>query len=204
MPKTPARSIKGTLPTATYTNKGLVQGKGSNKTQQYLAGLPATDPGHQAFYREALNDIASPLDGKPMTYGGLQTALAGPSRAALLDAYAARNKMPRVTADQMQQMEFDAANTRMLARGAANPGAYAFPDAADAARRAPSTAQAIAHGNYAAADNASNAAVQAQRFADIAGQQNVMAAPGMAVRVVRGVAPAAAPVRVIRGNVASR
>lgn len=198
----PKRTIAGSLPTATYSNKGLVQGKGSNKTEQYLAGLPATDPGHQAFYREALNDIPHPLTGQPMTYGGLQQALAGPQRAAMLDAYAAHNKMPRVTADQMQQAEFNSANTRMLARGAANPGTLAFPDAADVARRAPSTAQAIAHGNYAAADNASNATVQAQRFADIAGQQNVMAAPGMAVRLMRG-APAA-PARTIPGTIATR
>ena len=114
--------------------------------------------------------------------------------------------MPRVTADQMQQAEFNAANTRMLARGAANPGAYAFPDAADVARRAPSTAQAIAHGNYAAPAGGAmqDAAALAQRYADQPVDAGVMAAPGMAVRLVRGVAPAPAPVRVIRGNVAAR
>lgn len=202
----PARTIVGSLPTSSYAAATAPQlrGKAGNKTAQYMADMLPTDPGNQAFYAEALNDIPHPLEaGKVMNYGQVQQLLNGPQRAAALDAYAAQNKLPRVSAAQMQQAMFEAAKPRLMARGAANPGEYAFPPSADAARRAPSTATGIAHGNFAAADQASNAAVQAQRFADIAGANSVMAAPGMSVRLVRG--PDTVPVaRVIRGGTASR
>lgn len=203
----PARVIKGALPRSNYaaSTTRLVQGQASNKTAQYLAGIQAHDPGQQGFYGEALNDIPHPLDaGRQINYHELQQVLNGPQRAQALDAYASANRLGKVSAEQMQQSLFDAARARLDARGAANPGVLAFPAAADSARRAPNTATAIAHGNFAPADEASNAAVQAQRFADIAGTTPVMAAPGMAVKLVRGAAPVAPAARVIRSNIASR
>ena len=63
--------------------------------------------------------------------------------------------------------------------------------------------QAIAHGNYAAPAGGAmqDAASLAQRAADMPAA-DMMAAPGMAARVLRG-APVAAP-RVIRGSIAQR
>jgi hypothetical protein len=212
MPKSPvaAKVIKGTMPTSTYarTLAPLVRGKGSNKTQQYLDGMDANDPGQQGFWREALTDIPHPLEqGRQVSYGGLQQLLNSNQRGAALDAYAQQAKLPKVTAAQMQQALFEQGKARLLERAAANPGQYAFPPAADSARRAPTTAQNIAHGNFAAAvgGEVTNAAVQAQRYADLSAAAPVMAAPGMAVRLVRGaVQPAPTPVRLIHGTIASR
>lgn len=196
MPKSPvaARTIKGTMPTSTYarTVTPLVRGKSSNKTLQYLDGMDANDPGQQGFWREAITEIDHPLEqGKQMSYGQLQQLLNSQQRSAALDAYAQQAKLPKVTAEQMQQALFEQGKARLLERAAQNPGQYAFPPAADSARRGPTTAQNVAHGNFAAADHGevTNAAMQAQRYADLGAVAPVMAAPGMAVRLVRGAAP---------------
>jgi hypothetical protein len=201
MPKepTPVRTIK-------YSNASQVQGKGSNKTMQYLQGMDSQDPGQQGFYREALTDIPHPLEaGKTVTYGGLQDLLRGPQKAAALDAYARLNRMDRTpTAEVYQAAAFEAAKQRMMQRGAANPGELAFPMSADAARRAPNTAMAIAHGNYAQPTGGAvvDAASQAQRYADQP-MQATYTAPGMPMKLVRGVAPAP-QARIIPGTIVSR
>ncbi|GAC1370966.1 MAG: hypothetical protein NVS3B25_19170 [Hymenobacter sp.] len=201
--KNPARSIKGTMPTGSYagTTRASVQGKGSNKTEQYLAAIGPNHPGQQAFYREALT-VPHPLQpGASMRYGELQDLLAGPQRGAALDAYAAAHRLPTATAAQMQQALFDQGHADLLARAAQHPGEYAFPPAADAALRAPVTATGIAHGNFEqpAAGQLQNAAALSQRFADLPTGQGAYVAPGMAApqpaparRVIRGAAPAIA------------
>ena len=206
MPKEPvAKVIKAALPTATYSTRGQVQGPGGNKTQQYLAALDPQDPGQQGFYREALS-VPHPMQaGQRMSYGQLQDLLAGPHKAAALDAYASANRLTSVSAAQMQQTLFDAGKADLLQRGAANPGVLAFPPAADAARRAPNTATALAHGNFATPANGAvqDAVALQQRYADQPADGAVMAAPGMPVRLVRG-APVATPARTILGSIAAR
>lgn len=207
-PNQPTRVIKAALPRSNYaaTTAPLVQGKASNKTAQYLAEMLPTDPGQQGFYGEALNDIPHPLQaGQRLNYRELQAVLNGPQRAQALNAYAAANRLGKVTAAQMQQAEFDQARARLDVRGAATPGSLAFPPAADAARRAPNTATAIAHGNYAQPQGGAvvDAAALAQRAADLPVDAGLMAAPGMAVKLLRGAAPAPAA-RVLRGNIATR
>ena len=206
--KKPARVIKGSLPSSNYaaSTTRLVQGKASNKTAQYLSEILPNDPGQQGFYGEALNDIPHPLDaGKQINYRELQQVLNGPNRAAALDAYAGANRLGKVSADQMQQAMFDQARARLDARGAANPGSLAFPMSADAARRAPNTATGIAHGDFVQPMGGAvvDAATQAQRYADQPADAGMMAAPGMAVRLVRGAPVAPAP-RVIRPAIATR
>ena len=210
-PPSPKRTIKGTLPSriGTYapTTARLVQGKSSNKTADFLADLDPHDPGQQAFYREALT-LPHPLEtGKQINYGQLQHLLNSPQRAAALDAYRVSNRLDRApTAEAYQQAAFDAAHRQLLQRGAANPDTLAFPPSAVEALRAPNTAQNIAHGNFAAAEGPqlTNAAIQAQRYADLGTAAPVMAAPGMTVRLVRGAAPTPAPVRTIPGTIATR
>ena len=205
--KQPTRVIKGSTPTSNYaaSTKPLVQGKSSNKTAQYLADILPNDPGQQGFYREALTGIPHPLQaGKTLSYGGLQDLLAGPQGAAAREAYGQANRMQRAPSiGQYEQAAYTAAHAQMVARGAANPGELAFPASADAARRAPNTAMAIAHGNFVAPEGGAvvDAASLAQRADDVAGSTPIMAAPGMAVRLVRGAAPAT---RVIPGSIVSR
>ena len=202
----PAKVIRGTMPTVNYAARMAAQVPGSNKTLQYLQGLDPQDPGQQGFYREALNDIPHPLEtGKQINYGQLQSLLHGQQRGAVLDAYAQQNRLARTpTADEFQAHAFAAAKDRMLARGAATPGELAFPQSADAARRAPNAATAIAHGNFVQPTGGAvvNAASLAQRSADLPADA-AYAAPGMAVRLVRGAAPVPLP-RVIPGTIASR
>ena len=198
----PARTIRSGSYAAGTTRQ--LQGKASNKTEQYLAGLDAQDPGNQAFYREALVGIPNPMQaGQSMSYGQLQDALAGPKRAAMLAAYAEQNRMDKTpTAQAYQQAMFDQARAQMLQRGAEKPGELAFPVAADAARRVPNTAQAIAHGNYVAPAGTAvvDAASLAQRHADVAGG-SAYVAPGMAMSappVVVTPAPARRTIRVAK------
>lgn len=155
------------------STKPQVQGHPSNKTLQYLADVPAEHPGQQAFYREALTGIPHPLEkGKTLSYGQLQDLLQGPQRAKALDAYRAAGRFDHApTANSYLADSFDKAHAEMLRRAAANPGELAFPAAADAALRAPATATAVQHGNYVqptTAGRITDAAVQAQRFGDIA------------------------------------
>lgn len=198
MPKSlPARTIK----TGSYAagTAAQVQGKGSNKTQQYLDGIDPHDPGQQGFYREALQ-VPHPQTGQPMSYGQLQDAMNGPHKAQMLEAYAAQQRLDKTpTADAYLQAMFDHGKADLVQRGAATPGAYAFPASADVARRAPATARAIAHGNYVAPAQGvmQDAPALAQRYEDVAGVDNAYAAPGMAVQP-RSIAVAAPERRVIR------
>ncbi|WP_460499567.1 hypothetical protein, partial [Hymenobacter agri] len=137
-----------------------LHGRASNKTLQYLADMEPTDAGQQAFWREALTGIPHPLDAnQTLNYGQLQDLVHGPQGAAAVDAYAAANKLTaRPAAATYQQAMFDQAKARLLVRAAEKPGEYAFPASADAARRAPNTARAIAHGDYVQPEAMQNAA----------------------------------------------
>lgn len=198
------RTIQAASPqTGSYAagTRRQLQGKASNKTQQYLAGMDTHDPGGQAFYREAIT-VPHPLEpGKTMSYGQFQDALQGPQKAAMLDAYARQNKMQSIpTAVAYQQAMFDQGHAAMLQRGADNPGELAFPASADEARRAPNTGRAIAHGNYVAPAGSAmqDAAAMSQRYGDVVGG-SAYAAPGMAVQAQPAIAVAPAR-RVIRGG----
>lgn len=204
----PRRTIKGTpARTGSYAagTTAQLQGKASNKTQQYLDALDAADPGRQAFYQAALSDIPHPLQpGQQMSYGQLQELLRTSQAPQALESYAASRRLPKApTAGEYQQAMFDEANARLLERAAAAPGEYAFPPAADAARRAPNIAAGIAHGNYASPDQAEqvvNAAMLQQRFADLPVGEGAYVAPGMAQQAPPP-PPAVVARRVIRGSV---
>jgi hypothetical protein len=211
-----SRTIRGTLPTKTgsYTNstKPQLQGKGSNKTAEFLAAIEQSDPGRQAFYREALQ-VPHPLEtGKQITYGQLQQLMNGPQKGAALEAYRNANKLPSTpTAEAYQQAAFDAAHKQLIERGANDPSVYAFPDAAAEALRAPTRARLIRTGNFATGEQsgqAVNPAMLAQRAAELPADGNTYAAPGMPVRLIRSVTPPEPPTtapRTIRaGTYASR
>lgn len=210
------RVIRGSMPTRTGSYAGSTRpqlhGKGSNKTADFIAGIDPLDPGHQAFYREALTGIQHPLDpAQQVSYGQYQQLLNGPQRAAALEAYRVSNRLDKApTAEQMQQAAFDNARHQLIQRGAANPGEYAFPTSAIEALRAPTTGRLIRNGNFATPDQKGQMATTetaAQRFANTPPDQDpVMAAPGMAVRLIRA-APTAVPApkpKIIAGTIASR
>ena len=203
-----SRVIRGTVPTGSYaaSTAPQLQGRAGNKTTQYLDAMLPNDPGAQGFHREALTGIPHPLNpGQTMNYGQLQDLLHGPHGAAALESYRATHRLDKMpTADDVQRVAFDQARADLLARAAQKPGELAFPASADAARRAPNTAQQMAHGNFLAADapgQVVNGVMQAQRYADLPVDGTAYAAPGMATRP--GVAPPAVPARVIRGGLAA-
>ena len=209
--KQPGRTIRGTMPTKTGSYAGTPapqrQGKGSNKTAEFIASIDPNDPGHQAFYREALT-LPHPLNPQQqVNYGQYQELLNGPRRADAIEAYRVHNRLDATpTADQMQHAEFDAAKQRLLGLGSANPDKYAFPESAMEALRAPTRARLIRAGNFVTGEQptqATNAAMQAQRFANLPTNDEVMAAPGMPVRLLRGAAPTPTP-RTIVGSIVSR
>lgn len=213
MPETKqsGRTIRGTMPARTGSYVGTttpqLHGKGSNKTAEFIAGIDPNDPGHQAFYREALT-LPHPLNPQQqVNYGQYQQLLNGPHRADAIEAYRVSNRLDKKpTAEQMQQAAFDQARAQLIQRGEANPDKYAFPDAATEALRAPTRARLIRTGNFVSGEQptqVSNPTIQVQRFANLPVDGAMMAAPGMSVRLVRGANPAL-PVRTIPGTIASR
>lgn len=209
--KQSGRSIRGTLTkTGSYagTTTPQLHGKSSNKTAQFIAGIDPNDPGHQAFYREALT-LPHPLNPQQqVNYGQYQELLNGPHRADAIEAYRTSNRLDKAsTAEQMQQAVFDQARAQLLQRGAAKPDEYAFPESATEALRAPTRARQIRAGNFVTGERptqVTNAAMQAQRFANLPTGDEVMAAPGMPVRLLRGVGAGPAPARTILGTIATR
>jgi hypothetical protein len=204
--KQSTRTIKGNQPARTIsyapTTKPYVQDWGSNKTAEFLADIDPQDPGRQGFYREALM-LPNPLDAKQqMNYGQLQQLMKGPQAPAVLEAYRATNRLDKAPSPQeYQQTMFDAAHQQLIERGANNPGAYAFPDAAVEALRAPTSARLIRTGNFASGEQPGqvvNPAMLAQRAAELPKESGTYTAPGMPVRLIRDVSPAPA-FRVIRG-----
>ncbi|MDO7852965.1 hypothetical protein [Hymenobacter convexus] len=213
--KQSGRTIRGaTTPTTTGSYDGAttpqLHGKGSNKTAEFLSAIDPNDPGAQGFYREALT-IPHPLEPtKSITYGEVQQMMKGPQKAAVLEAYRAANRLPQApTPAAYEQAVFDQAKQQLMERGAANPGVYAFPDAAVNALRAPTTARLIRSGNFAASEQPGqvvNPAMLAQRAAELPAEE-VMAAPGVPVRLIRNPTPpvpTAPTPRTIRGSYASR
>lgn len=204
----PARVIRGTLPTGSYaaSTTAQLQGRAGNKTTQYLEAMHPGDPGAQGFYREALTGIPHPLQsGKTLNYGQYQDLLRGKDGAAAMESYRAMHRLDKMpTANDMQRVAFDQARADLMARASQKPGELAFPAAADAARRAPNTAQQMAHGNFLAPDapgQVMNGAMQGQRFADLPADGAAYAAPGMAGRPMP--MPVPMPARVIRGGLAT-
>jgi hypothetical protein len=203
------KTIKGSQPqhTGSYAGSTVPQlhGAASNKTAEFLNAIPAEHPGQQAFYREAVT-MPDPLgSGQQINYGQLQEMLNGPKRAQALDAFARANKLDRVTSQAMQDALFQQGRAALVERGAANPNEFAFPTAAAEALQAPVRGRLIKAGNFItpeASGQATNAAVQAQRFANLTDQTGTYAAPGVALPGSPAPVEAPAPqprVRLIRG-----
>ncbi|TGE29831.1 hypothetical protein [Hymenobacter metallicola] len=179
MPKD-SKNNRRSVPVGTYSNATQTRGKAGNVTQQFLEEVGHDQRGMQELYREAIRDIADPLNpGKTLTYGQLLAGMRTPEGVKRAEAYGRAMGLNRtMTPVEHAQAEFDAGRGRLLAAAEKNPGQLAFAPEAVEAYMAPRRAAYVNETQYAndplaryfAAQGAANTA------------NSVAVAPGTATR----------------------